>query len=441
MVQKNRIEKRLTCQKCKSHSLNPKFWLLKLKMLKLTLRHVLMWQKIKNYYHLLQAAGSAVFFNFPSNHITVIGVTGTDGKTTTVHMIYEILKASGQKASMVSSIYAAIGSKTYDTGLHITTPSAWHIQKLLRRAVDAGHRYFVLETTSHGLDQNRLAFTKVEVGVLTNITHEHLDYHKSWPKYATAKLKLLKMAKFSIINSDDEKSFSIISKKLYTTPISYSLQGKSDFNLKNTGITLKIPGLYNLSNALAAFAATAILGIPKPKIKKALLNYSGTRGRMDKINLKQNFEVVVDFAHTPNALEQALITLKSRIDGRSSKVIAVFGAASQRDIKKRPLMGAVADKLADVVVLTAEDPRNEDPMVITAQIKNGMQNKKAGHDLFEIPNRSEAINYAVQIANPGDIVALFGKGHEKSMAIKGVETPWDEYEAARIAIRRKNAKK
>ena len=415
---------------------------MKLKMLKFTLTQVLMWQKIKNSYHLLQAAVSAVFFNFPSNHITIIGVTGTDGKTTTVHMIYDILKSAGQKVSMVSSIYASIGSKTYDTGLHITTPSAWQIQRLLRKAVDSGHKYFVLETTSHGLDQNRLAFTKIELAVLTNITHDHLDYHKNWKNYANAKIKLLKIAKKAIINVDDEKSYDFAIKKLKVAPITYSIGKKSDFNLRNLDLKLKIQGVDNLSNALAAAAATATLGISKPKIKKALLAFAGAKGRMDKVDLKQKFDIYIDFAHTPNALQQALFTLKNQLDGRTTaRLIAVFGAASERDIQKRLLMGAVADQYADVIFLTSEDPRNEDPLRITSQIAKGIKNKKNGRDLFIIPDRAQAINYAVEIAKPGDIVVLFGKGHEKSMAIKGKETPWDEYEAVRLAVRRKNAKK
>lgn len=400
-----------------------------------------MWQKIKNYYHFLQAAVSAVFFNFPSNQITVIGVTGTDGKTTTVHMIYDILKAAGLKASMISSIYASIGSKTYDTGLHITTPSSWQIQRLLRRAVDSGHKYFVLETTSHGLDQNRLAFTKIEIGVLTNITHEHLDYHKKWKNYAAAKLKLLKIAKKAVINVDDEKSYDFATKKLKETPVTYSIGKKSDYNLRNFNLKLKIQGVYNLSNALAAAAATATLGISKPKIKKALTAFPGAKGRMDKIDLKQKFDLYIDFAHTPNALQQALFTLKNQLDGRTAaRLIAVFGAASERDILKRPLMGTVADAYADVIFITSEDPRKEDPIKIASEIIKGIKNKKSGRDLFVIADRAQAINYAIEIAKPGDIVALFGKGHEKSMAINGTETPWDEYEVARHAIRRKNAK-
>lgn len=401
-----------------------------------------MWQKIKNYYHFFQAAVSAAFFNFPSKQITVIGVTGTDGKTTTVHMIYSILKSAGLKASMVSSIYASIGSKTYDTGLHITTPSSWQIQRLLRKAVDSGHKYFVLETTSHGLDQNRLAFTKIEIGVLTNITHEHLDYHKNWKNYATAKLRLLKIAKKPVINVDDEKSYDFVTKKLKEKPITYSVGKKSDYNLKNFDLKLKIHGVYNLSNALAAAAATATLGVSKPKIKKALADFAGAKGRMDKIDLRQKFDLYIDFAHTPNGLQQALFTLKNNLNGKSgARLIAVFGAASQRDTQKRPLMGAVADAYANVIFVTSEDPRKEDPLKIASEIVRGIKNKKVGRDLFVIPDRTEAINYAIEIAKPGDTVGLFGKGHEKSMAINGRETPWDEYEVARHAIRRKNAKK
>lgn len=394
-----------------------------------------MWQKIKNYYHLLQAALAAIFFNFPSNHIYVIGVTGTDGKTTTVHMIYEILKSSGQKVSMISSIYAAIGSKTYDTGFHVTMPTSWQIQKLLRRSVDAGHKYFILEATSHGLDQKRLAFTKVDLAVLTNITHEHLDYHKTWHNYAMAKIKLLKTARKAIINADDEKSFDFAVKKLKNKPITYGLNSTADFNLKNFNIKLKLLGLYNKSNALSSAAAASTLGISRQKIIKALAQFKGARGRMDKIDSRQNFDLYIDFAHTPNALKHALKTLKNLKDGKTAKLIAVFGAAGKRDRAKRPLMGKVADELADVIILTSEDPRAEDPEKIIGEISSGIKNKRLGINLFTITDRRQAINFAVNLASPGDVIACCGKGHEKSIAVKGKEIPWDEYEAARNAIR------
>lgn len=396
-----------------------------------------MWQKIKNYYHLLQAALAALFFNFPSNHIYLIGVTGTDGKTTTVHMLYEILKAAGFKASMISSIYAAIGAKTYDTGLHVTMPGSWQIQKMLRRAVDAGHKYFVLETTSHGLNQNRLAFIKVQIAVLTNITHEHLDYHKNWKQYAQAKFKLFKMAKVNVLNRDDENSYELFSKKLSGKVVSYSLNQQTDYKLRDFRLKLKLPGSYNLANAMAAASAASQIGVNKTKITRALNNFTKIIGRMDKINTRGNFDVYIDFAHTPNALYQALTYVRSQKNNGKSRLIAVFGSAGERDKTKRPLLGRVVDDLADIAVLTSEDPRSENPQRILSEIEKGIKRKKFNENLFKIVDRKDAINFAIQLAKPGDVVILCGKGHEKGMAIKSRETPWDEYETVRLALRKK----
>lgn len=395
-----------------------------------------MWQKFKNCDHLLQAALAALFFNFPAKHITIIGVTGTDGKTTTVHMIYEILRSAEKKASMVSSIYAAVGSKTQDTGFHVTTPSSFMVQKFLRRAVDSGHKYFVLETTSHGLDQNRLAFIKFDVGVLTNITHDHIDYHKSWKNYALAKGKLFRRAKWAILNADDSKSFEYLKPIVSGKLISYSLANDTDVNLKNFPLRLKIKGTYNLSNALAAAAATSALGISRQKIIKALNNFTLPKGRLDEIALKQNFKVFIDFAHTPNGLAQALSTLKEIVSGKS-RLIAVFGAAGNRDTKKRPLMGRIADEIADIIIITSEDPRKENPEKIAGEIVSGIKEKALGRTLFIITDRRQAIEHAIHIAKEGDVVATFGKGHEKSMTIGNKELIWDEYEVVKNAIRRK----
>lgn len=386
----------------------------------------------------MQAALAAIFFNFPSKHITVIGVTGTDGKTTTVHMIYDIFRSTTPKVSMVSSIYAAIGSKTYDTGFHVTTPSSWQVQKLLRKAVDSGHKYIVMETTSHGLNQNRLAFVKFDVGVLTNVTHDHLDYHGTWENYGLSKLRLLNDTKYSILNEDDEKSYEFLKNKAGGKVISYSLEGKGLFTLKSFPMKLKIPGEHNLSNGLAAATAASILGITRPKILKALNNFSSPKGRLDRIDMSQDFEVYIDFAHTPNAFKQTFLTLrKTQAKGSKSKLIVVFGAAGKRDKAKRSEMGEIADSLADVIVLTSEDPRNEDPTKIALEIMKGIKSKHLEKDLFIIPERQKAIEYAIQICQKGDIVTFLGKGHEKSMAIGKKETAWDEYEAVRHAIKKK----
>lgn len=399
-----------------------------------------MWQRIKNYYHLIQAFLAAAFYSFPSKEIKVIGVTGTDGKTTTVHMISEILTKNGYKTSYISSLHAAIGSKIYKTGFHVTTPSAWQIQKLLRQAVNARNDYFILEATSHGLDQYRLSFINFEIGILTNITHEHLDYHKNWENYALAKLKLLKASKFRIINFDD-KSYQFVQKYLKSNITTFGLSGKSDINTQNCKLRLSLPGTYNLYNALAACAAAQITGLSKFRIIRAINKFQSVEGRMQEVSLGQNFKVIIDFAHTPNALKSALTSLKTQLNA-SSRLIAVFGAAGLRDKSKRPLMGKAADNAADIIVLTAEDPRTETIESICEGIRQGIKNKKLEKTLFIVNDRAQAIEFALSLAKEHDIVALFGKGHERSMSIGKVETPWNEFEAVRKAIKRRlSAKK
>jgi len=397
-----------------------------------------MWQKVKNLYHLAQAYLAALIFNFPSKNLVVIGVTGTDGKTTTVQMIYEILKAASYKVSMISSIKAVIGSKVYDTGFHVTTPSPWQVQRFLRKAVDLGGQYFVLEATSHGLDQNRLAFVKFKLAVITNITHEHLDYHQTWQNYAQSKAKLFKNVHFSILNADD-KSYDFLKSKADGKISTYSVRSTADFNLKKFPIKLKIAGDYNLANALAAAAATSVLNIKKSKIQKALNDFQEVLGRMEEVRLGQDFKVIIDFAHTPNALEQILKTMRSQFTVYGSQIIAVFGAAGERDKTKRGLMGKVAAENADISILTAEDPRTEKVEDICDQIAKGLTlaGKKENKDFYQIYDRAKAIEFAVNLAKKNDIVALFGKSHEKSMTYGKKDLPWDEFAIARQAIREK----
>jgi len=398
-----------------------------------------MWQRVKNLYHLAQAFLAAVFFNFPSRHLTIIGVTGTDGKTTTTQMIYEILKSVGEKVSVVSSIGAIVNSKIIDTGLHITTPNPWQVQKLLRKAIDSGSKYFVLEATSHGLDQNRLAFVSFKVAVLTNITHEHLDYHKIWQNYLQAKAKLFKNVDISVLNADDE-SFKLLKSKAGGQIVTYSLKSVTDFNLKKFPLKLKTASDYNLANALAASAAVSSLGIGKEKIIKALNNFSGVEGRMDEIDLGQDFRVIIDFAHTPNALGHALKVLR-KPQTPNAKLIAVFGSAGERDKEKRTLMGKVAGENADISVLTTEDPRKENVEDICASIAQGLiaKGKKEDKDFYLIYDRAKAIKFAIGLAQKDDVIGLFGKGHEKSMCIGKKEFTWDEFLQAKKAIRERSS--
>lgn len=394
-----------------------------------------MWQKIKNIYHLFTAFAAAVYFQFPSKKLTVIGVTGTDGKTTTVNMIYKILKDAGKKVSMISSVNAQIGDKSYDTGFHVTTPDPWQIQMYLSQAVKAGSQYFVLEATSHGLDQNRLAFVDFEVGVITNITHEHLDYHGTWKKYAQAKSVLFKKTKYSILNKDEKKSFKFLRDKVNGEIVTYGRSYDAEANLKKFPVKLQISGSFNISNALAAAAACFALKIDTDSILTALSGFSGVIGRLEEIYMDQDFKVVIDFAHTPNGLKNALKSLQTQLESYNSKLIAVFGAAGERDKAKRELMGKAADRMADIIILTAEDPRSEKVDEICEQIASGISRKKEGDGYFIIPDRKDAIKFAIKFAKKSDIVAIFGKSHEKSMAVGNKEYPWDEYAVVKNAIK------
>jgi len=397
-----------------------------------------MWQKIKNIYHLLRAFLACIYFGFPSKKLTIIGVTGTDGKTTTSHMIYEILKSAGKKVSLISSIHAQIGEKSYDTGFHVTTPDPVALQRFLKKVADSRSEYLVLEVTSHGLDQNRIFGIDFDFAVLTNITHEHLDYHKSFENYLLAKARLFKSTKVSILNLDDP-TFSKVKKRANGKIITYSINKKADFAPKNFPLKLKIPGEYNLSNALSAAALATQIGISKKIITKALNNFQGVKGRMEEVDLGQDYQVIVDFAHTPNGLKQALKSLRSGIEDEGSRIIAVFGAAGERDKLKRPKMGEVAARYADICVLTAEDPRTENVEDICWQIAQGLvkSGKKESRDFYKIYDRQSAIEFAVKLAKPSDIVVCFGKSHEKSMCVGKKEYPWDEFKAVERAIKKK----
>lgn len=394
-----------------------------------------MFQKIKNIYHFAQAFLASIYFGFPSKKLTVIAVTGTDGKTTTVNMIYHILKSAGKKVSMVSSLGATIGDKTTDTGYHVSTPSPFQVQKLLKDAVCSGSDYFVLEATSHGLDQNRLAFVKIKIGILTNVTDEHMDYHKTWTNYASAKAKLFRNVDYSILNKDD-KSYEFFKNIVGGKITTYSLTGLADVTPKNFPIKLKLEGQYNLYNALAASAVATCLEITKEKILNSFNSFTKLKGRLQEIKEGQNFRVVIDFAHTPNGLEQVLKTLQSG-KNKNSKLIAVFGSAGDRDKQKRQTMGKIASKYADISIITSEDPRSENPLDIAKTIATGFTRYKKieNNDYFIIPNRKEAISFALKMAKKDDIVGFFGKGHESSQCIGDVEYPWSEEEVVKRAIK------
>lgn len=404
---------------------------------------------------------SAAWHGFPSRSMTMIGVTGTDGKTTTSNLIYQILKAAGVKAGMISTVNAVIGDAAMDTGLHVTTPDADELQGYLAQMRDAGMTHCVLEVTSHGLAHHRVDGTQFDVAVVTNITHEHIDLHGTRENYRAAKARLFEMAQAHVLNVDDDFSFSHLVKLPAQQRIFYSREiqphgnyagpwlfpprvdhaaGNIDaYAFKANGERLHLPlktqliGDYNVSNALAAAGAALAIGIPVEAIQAGIAALAGIPGRMQRIDLGQSYLAVVDFAHTPNALENCLTALRGITSG---KLICAFGCAGERDREKRYLMGKVAGELADIVLFTAEDPRREDINDIFAEMQRGADDAQPQRaEIIKIPDRGAAIQQACAMARAGDTVVACGKGHEQSLCFGKTEYAWDDREAMRCAIR------
>lgn len=389
-----------------------------------------MLQNLKNIFHAFVAIFGAILYRFPSHELKVIGVTGTDGKTTTVNLIYHILKTAGKKVSMISSVNAQIGDKAYDIGFHVTTPDPLMIQKFLRQAVNQDVEYFVLETTSHALDQNRVFGVRYQIGILTNVTHEHLDYHCSYENYVLTKLKLLIKSRIAIANTDDD-SFVFVNKLIDRKKlITYGIKKPADVNINTFPFKTNLPGEYNQYNCLASIAVCKNLCITDDQIRKALLSFKPVIGRMETVYDK-SFKVIIDFAHTPNGLKEALKAVRFKVKGR---LIHVFGSAGLRDVTKRPMMGKISDEMADISILTAEDPRTESLSNIIDQINSGFKK----HKPLRILDRQKAIDFAIKTANEDDIIILTGKAHEKSMCFGKKEYPWSEHKAVILALKKAN---
>lgn len=389
-----------------------------------------MWQQIKNIYHLVRAFGANIWFGFPWRGMIVVGVTGTDGKTTTSSLIYHILNNAGGKAALITSVSAIINGKSYDIGFHVTTPRIFALRSYIEKAKRLGVKYFVLETTSHALDQNRVFGVPYEVGVLTNVTHEHLDYHKNYENYVKTKVKLFKMSKTAITNRDDSSyklisSFKFLSSKLIT----YGMSTDADINPKIFPFKTNLIGEFNRYNVLAAISVCKTLGISDKDIREGIESFVAPLGRGD-IVYKKDFTVMIDFAHTPNAIDQILSAVRPNVKG---KLIHVFGSAGLRDVTKRPIMGKNSSKYADIMILTSEDPRSESVDQINQQIESGITNKKL--KVLKIPDRKEAIESAISMAKKDDFIVITGKSHEKSMNYGCGEVVWNEYDVIRHALR------
>jgi UDP-N-acetylmuramoyl-L-alanyl-D-glutamate--2,6-diaminopimelate ligase len=412
-----------------------------------------------------QALGliSAAWFSFPSRRLVLIGVTGTDGKTTTVNLIHRILRGAGLRAGMVATVGAVIGAQEVDTGFHVTTPDALELQGYLARMVAAGLTHCVLEVTSHGLAQRRVAGCEFDIAAVTNITHEHLDYHGTFENYRAVKAGLFSgladhppkpaaPPRLAVLNADDPSAEYLRAVTPVKT-IAYSRRTKADVTAEDVrqtagglrmtvrlggetlGIRSRMPEL-NAENILAALAVTvAGLGIDPRTAADAVADMPGVPGRMEAIDLGQDFRAIVDFAHTPNALRRALEAARA-MTGEGGRVIAVFGSAGLRDREKRRMLAAAGATLADLTVLTAEDPRTEDLGAILEEMAAGALSRGGveGKTFLRIPDRGAALRRAVREARSGDVVISCGKGHELSMCFGEVEYPWDDRQAMRAVL-------
>lgn len=379
------------------------------------------------------ASLASAWYDNPSKKIKIIGVTGTDGKTTTSNIIYHILNSTGFKAGLVSTVSAKIEDKEFDTGFHVTNPRPMALHKFLKLMVDGNCEYAVLETTSHGLDQDRVYGINYDISVLTNITNEHLDYHKTYDNYLKTKAKLFQASRVSILNKDD-MSFSKIS-KLVDNFVTYSKHDlKRDIK---KAVEQKFPEDYNQSNAAAAIAVVKKFGVSDKQIIEAVSTFKGVRGRMEEIDNNKGFRIFVDYAHTPNAVYEVLTSLRKTAKG---KLISLVSAEGERDPKKRVEIPKTAVKISDFTLLNPIDTRSEDPRKILGEMEKGAEEAggKKNKDYFSFLDRGEAIFFAInKLAKKGDTVALLGKGHETGMDYKTIELPWSDQEAAKLALKGK----
>lgn len=408
---------------------------------------------------------SAALCGFPARVLTMVGITGTDGKTSTVHFLYEMLRAAKKKVSMISTVGVVIGDIVLETGLHTTTPDAPEVQHYLAQMARVGTEYCLLEATSHGLAQHRVTACDFDVAIITNITHEHLDLHGSIENYRAAKALLFDslstaapkgVPKTGVLNCDDS-SFEYLKGRLEavgTAWVGYSIGNhaeasliadtircrpdKTIFTVRGRGYAFEaetlVVGDHFVSNCMAAAAAALeVFGLSPQEVQQGMAAMPGVPGRMERIDEGQPFTAIVDFAHTPNALRRSLTVARQLTKGR---VLAVFGCAGLRDVQKREMMGHVAAELADVTIITAEDPRTEDLGGIIQATAAAMLSDGAveGKTFERVPDRGRAIHRAVELAQPGDIVLALGKGHEQSMCFGDVEYPWDDRRAMRSSL-------
>lgn len=404
--------------------------------------------------HLAEAFIANVRYGFPGRKLRVIGVTGTNGKTTTTMYIYTMLHSAGIKAAFMSTVaYGSLGEVKMQKE-HITTARAGVLQKQLKEFAEQGVEWVVVETSSHALAQHRVWGIPYEIAVLTNITHDHLDYHKTFENYREAKRRLFKIAnkhglRYGVVNVDDPScqlfvdtvenstTYGIQAGQLKATNLQLSATGSlynAQIDGDNYTISTHIPGEFNVSNSLAAVAVGRKLGLTKQQIETGIAALKSVEGRMNTIKAGQDFGVVIDFASTPDGFDKFFSSVRPLVKG---KLIAVFGSAGRRDEAKRATQGEIAAKYADVIVATEEDNRDENGQKILQQIAEGAkkQGKVPDKTLFLVPNREDAIGFALTLAKKSDDMVVFlGKGHEKTIERADGEYPWNETEVVTTAL-------
>jgi len=394
-----------------------------------------------------------VFFDFPARKMRLIGVTGTNGKTTTTHILRSILSKAGFKVGLIGTIHTLIGDKVLP--MKNTTPDVIDLQAILAQMVEAGMDYAVMEVSSHAIALNRIAGCEFDVGVFTNITRDHLDFHQTFENYIDAKAGLfrhlgaagsVKTNKMAIINMDDPAG-AVMQENSSCDVITYGLGDNALLRAANTNVhadgvsfdiegsfggislQLKITGIFNVYNVLAAVGAALAEQVGWPVIKSALEEFESVPGRFELVRTKLPFSIIVDYAHTPDGLENILKTAREFVLGR---IIVVFGCGGDRDRTKRPIMGQLAVNYADIAIATSDNPRTEDPTAILQEIEAGMKQGKADEKQYEIIiDRKSAIKRALQIADKQDIVIIAGKGHETYQILGNKTIHFDDREVAR----------
>ncbi|MBR2767282.1 UDP-N-acetylmuramoyl-L-alanyl-D-glutamate--2,6-diaminopimelate ligase [Candidatus Saccharibacteria bacterium] len=394
-------------------------------------------------YHYGQAVIASIKNGFPAKNLHVIAVTGTNGKTTTCFMIWNMLKSAGYKTGLMTTVAYGVDKLEPELG-HMTTVDAFTLNDRIRKISNQGAEYLVLEVTSHALAEFRILNIPVEIAVFTNLTHEHLDYHKTLENYRNAKGKLIKKAKFSVLNADDPatKYYQKIAKEYITYGIKHGQNKPEKIELKvngikfsyhNMNIETKIPGVFNVYNSLAAAIVGEKLGLKKEQIETGIKSLDSVEGRMNVIDEGQDYTVIVDYAHAPDAIEKVFESVK----GHKGRIITVHGGAGRRDPSTRPIRGEILGKHSDIVIITEDDSRDEPLDQIMAGFKKGAikAGKKEGKDLFLEPDRKEAIKLAINKAKKGDLVLILGKGHEKTILRADGPHDFEDIKVTRACIR------